>query len=274
MFEKLKQYFQKNETQASLKPIIITVHGYGRRTKHEFDNLKLWGEADGLSIVSFDMYDIFDENDCDWKLWLQKAKDVVREYKKTQRPVYLVGFSMGGVIASYLAATFQVDRLVLMAPAFSYINMDLVGGVITKTAASLWSSEKKEEIKLPSSFYGAFTDIVKNLKKYIADVECPVLFLHGDEDEVISMKSSLWAYDKIPHDRKKMIILHEGHHRLLMDEKVNWECYILIKAFLDKRILGDHDIPMAKDIMDDLLEKQRALQLDKTKEISEEETPN
>ena len=29
-----------------------------------------------------------------------------------KRQIYLVGFSMGGVIASYLAATFQVDRLV------------------------------------------------------------------------------------------------------------------------------------------------------------------
>ena len=86
MFEKLKQYFQKNENKASTDPIIITIHGYGRRTKHEFDNLKLWGEADGFTIVSFDMYDIFDEEDSDWKTWLQRAKDIVKEYKKTQRP--------------------------------------------------------------------------------------------------------------------------------------------------------------------------------------------
>lgn len=274
MFEKLKQYFQKNENQTVSEPVIITIHGYGRRTKHEFDNFKLWGEKDGFTIITFDMYDIFDASDCDWKTWLQRAKDVVKEYKKTKRPIYLVGFSMGGVIASYLAATFQVDRLVLMAPAFSYINMDSVGGVISKTAASLWSNEKKEEIKLPSSFYSAFTDIVKNLKKYITDVECPVLTLHGDEDEVISIKSSLWAYDKIPHDHKKMVILHEGHHRLLMDEKVNWECYILMKAFLKKQILGDQEIVMAKDIMEELLEKQRAMHMDNEKEISEEESSN
>lgn len=272
MFEKLKQYLHKYELEGTPAPVIITVHGYGRRCQHEFDNFALWGKKDGFAIVQFDMYDLFDESDCDWKTWLSRAKEQVKEYKKQGRTIYLAGFSMGGVIASYLAATFQVDRLILLAPAFSYINMDLVGGVITKTASSLWSNEKKEEIKLPSGFYSAFMDVVKNLKKYIGDVECPVLILHGDEDEVISLKSSLWAYDKIPHDRKKLIILHEGHHRLLMDTKVNWECYQLMKLFLKEELLGNDAIPQAEDIMDQLLEKKHALMKQKEeKEIVEEE---
>lgn len=266
MFEKLKQYFQKNEKKTVTSPVIITIHGYGRRCQHEFDNFALWGRKDGFTIVQFDMYDLFDEQDCDWKQWLARAKDQVKRYKSSGVPIYLVGFSMGGVIASYLAATFQVDRLILLAPAFSYINMDMVSGVITKTAASLWSNEKKEEIKLPSSFYSAFMDIVKNLKKYIVDVECPVLFLHGDQDEVISIKSSLWAYEKLPHDRKKLIILHEGHHRLLMDEKVHWECYQIMKLFLNKELLGDTEIIQAEDIMDSLIEKKRAMMQESTKE--------
>lgn len=271
MFEKLKQYFQKTETDEKKAPVIITVHGYGRRCQHEFDNFALWGKKDGFTIIQFDMYDLFDETDCDWKMWLSRAKEQVKEYKKQGNIIYLVGFSMGGVIASYLAATFQVDRLILMAPAFSYINMDLVGGVITKTAVSLWNNDKKEEIKLPSSFYSAFTDIVKNLKKYISDVECPVLILHGDEDEVISLKSSLWAYEHIPHERKKLIILHEGHHRLLMDTKVNWECYQIMKLFLKEEFLGNETIPQAEDIMDSLLEKKRSLCKEKEeKEIVEE----
>ena len=266
MFEKLKQYFQKNEKETVTSPVIITIHGYGRRCQHEFDNFALWGRKDGFTIVQFDMYDLFDEQDCDWKQWLARAKDQVKRYKSSGVPIYLVGFSMGGVIASYLAATFQVDRLILLAPAFSYINMDMVSGVITKTAPSLWSNEKKEEIKLPSSFYSAFMDIVKNLKKYIVDVECPVLFLHGDQDEVISIKSSLWAYEKLPHDRKKLIILHEGHHRLLMDENVHWECYQIMKLFLNKELLGDTKIIQAEDIMDSLIEKKRAMMQESTKE--------
>lgn len=259
MFEKLKQYFQKQPVETKKGPVIITIHGYGRRRMHEFDNFVLWGKQEQFEIVQFDLYDLFDETDCNWKQWLQKAKDVVKAYKEEGRCIYLVGFSMGGVIASYLAATFHVDKLILLAPAFSYINFDLVGGVITKTYASLVGNEEKEEIKLPASFYSAFMAIVKNLKKYISDVECPVLILHGDQDEVISAKSSTWAYDHIPHANKRLIWLHGGHHRLLMDEHVNWECYQLMKLFIDGKILHDDPIPQAKDVMDALLEKKRQL---------------
>ena len=103
----------------------------------------------------------------------------------------------------------------------------------------------------------------KNLKKYITKVDCPILFLHGDEDEVISIKSSINAYDKVPHERKKLIILHEGHHRLLMDEKVNWEAYQIMKLFFDDHLLNEQKIEMAEDIMDKLIEKKHRLDAEK-----------
>ena len=276
MLDWLKHLLKKEpETiQETQPPIIITIHGYGRRRKHEFDNLALWGKNDGLDIVQFDMYDLFDEEDHDWMQWVSRAKEVVDTYKHSGRDIYLIGFSMGGVIASYLATVCSVKKLILLAPAFSYMNMDMITGVISKSASSLWSNEKKEEIQLPRSFYSAFMELVKNLKKYISFVDCPVFIIHGDQDEVISVKSSLWAYDKIPHKQKKMIMLHEGHHRLFMDEAVNWECYQNILLFVQDRIITIPPVEQAEDIMEELLHKKRALDAEKAKEIqnSEEES--
>ena len=164
---------------------------------------------------------------------------------------------MGGVIASYLAVVCSVKRLLLLAPAFSYMNVDIITGVITKSASTLMGNEKKEEIQLPRAFYGAFTELVKNLKKYIGFVECPVCMIHGDMDEVISVKSSLWAYNKLPHTRKKLILLHEGHHRLLMDEGVSWTCYQNMKLFFQGLLLPDEEPEMAADIMPALLEEKK-----------------
>lgn len=267
MLDWLKKLRKKepDTTPKPLPPILITVHGYGRRRKHEFDNLALWGKKDGLDIVQFDMYDLFDEQDHDWMTWVSRAKEVVDSYKHSGRDIYLIGFSMGGVIASYLATVCPVKKLILLAPAFSYMNMDMITGVISKSASSLWSNEKKEEIQLPRSFYSAFMDLVKNLKKYISFVDCPVFILHGDQDEVISVKSSVWAYDKIPHQQKKMILLHEGHHRLLMDEKVNWECYQNILLFINDTIITMPPVEQAADIMDELLKQKRALDAEKAK---------
>lgn len=271
MFEWIRTLFQKEEVQpTSQKPIIITIHGYGRRCQHEFDNFALWGKQDGFEIIQFDMYDLFDEEDHDWIKWVARAKKTIDSYILSGRDMYVVGFSMGGVIASYLASIYPIKKLILLAPAFQYINMDLVTGAITKSAASLWSNEKKEEIQLPRSFYSAFMDIIKNLRKYISQVQCPVLFVHGDQDEVISIKSSINAYEKVPHNKKKLFLLHEGHHRLLMDEKVNWECYQLMKLFLDDVILHDRTIEMAPDIMDTLIQRKQELDAQKKTTTQEE----
>lgn len=261
MLERFKQWFHKEETPKILPPVILTIHGYGRRRKHEFDNFVHWGKADGLDIVQFDMYDLFDETDHDWMRWVSRAKEVVDSYKDSGRDIYLVGFSMGGVIAAYLAAICDVKKLLLLAPAFSYMNVDMITGVLSKSASTLLGNEKKEEIQLPRSFYGAFTELVKQLKKYISHVSCPVCILHGDQDEVISVKSSVWAYDKIPHEQKTMLLLHGGHHRLLMDEKVAWQCYQNMRLFLEGKLLLDTPIVMAEDIMPELVEeKKRRLQ--------------
>lgn len=264
MFDWLKHIFSKKQPQSndsqSTTPVIITIHGFGRRTQHEFDNLALWGKKDGFDIVQFDMYDIFNDEDCNWMTWVQRAKNQVDTYYKQNRPIYLVGFSMGGVIASYLAATTPIKKLILLAPAFQYFHIESITDTITKSAISLLNNDKKDEVQLPRSFYGAFSELIKNLKKYISQVQCPVLLLHGDEDEVISTKSSSNAFDKIPHNQKKLIFLHQGHHRILMDEKVNWEAYQIMKLFFNNIILNDNKIEMADDILDELNKKKHELE--------------
>lgn len=284
MFEKLKSrllaYTKQEDTKKQKQqPVLITIHGYGRRRKHEMDNLALWSEKEGYEIVQFDMYDLFDEQDNDWMKWVTRAKNVVNTYELANREIYLLGFSMGGVIASYLAATSSnVKKLILIAPAFQYLHMDTITSVISKGAAGLFSSDKdkKPEIEIPRSFYGAFMDLVKALKRYIGEVQCPVLILHGDEDEVIPLRSSTWAFERIPHEQKKLIILHGGHHRLLMDQKVNWETYQIVKLFLDDHILHGQQIPFAPDILEQYqreleeriaLEKQEKEAVDHKEEI-------
>lgn len=280
MFEKLRSrlFPTKRPIEGSTQaPVIITIHGYGRRRKHEMDNLVLWSASEGYEIVQFDMYDLFDANDNDWKQWVTRAKKVVNTYELANRDIYLIGFSMGGVIASYLAATSpNVKKLILLAPAFNYLHMDTITSVISKGAAGLFSNDKdkKPEIEVPRSFYGAFMDLVKALKKYIAEVQCPVLILHGDEDEVIPLRSSTWAFDKIPHEQKKLIILHGGHHRLLMDPKVSWEAYQIARLFIDGHILNGKSIPFAPDILETYqreLEERIAKQAQEMTSLHEEE---
>ena len=55
------------------------------------------------------MFDIEDQTDTDWTAWVSKAKDLITDVAY-YNDIVLVGFSMGGVIASYLANSYRVKN--------------------------------------------------------------------------------------------------------------------------------------------------------------------
>ena len=54
--------------------------------------------------------------------WISHAEKELEKLLQTCEKVYVVGFSMGGMIASYLAVHFPVEKLVLLSAAAYYVN--------------------------------------------------------------------------------------------------------------------------------------------------------
>jgi len=61
-----------------------------------------------------------DINTFNYKECLNKVEVEYQMFKKEHDVVYLLGYSMGGVIAGHLASMYGADKLVLIAPAFKY----------------------------------------------------------------------------------------------------------------------------------------------------------
>ena len=238
-----KNLFDKKETvESHPRRCLVCVHGFGVNRSHEMDELKAYCSTFNMECIAFDMFDCSDETDNDWKMWVKRAEEVMIRTQLDYDELYLLGFSMGGVIASYLATRFKVERLILISPAFNHFHLENYTSIVIKGATDLINrnepNEEETKKSLPKTFYASFLDCVKQLKNSISQVQCPVLILQGDADEIIPCKSSEWAFDQIPHDKKRCIFLHGGHHRVLQDPSVNQEAFILIQAFIEKRILA------------------------------------
>lgn len=246
--------------QPKPKAVIITIHGYGRRRSHEMDNLAAWAKDERVDVIQFDLYDLFDEEDCDPKQWLARAESVIRTQCARKLPVYLVGFSMGGVIASWLASRYPIEKLALIAPAFTYLDLGKAAGYLKKGTRMIFASSDpgNDDIQVPPTFYPAFTEIIKTCRDSIASVFCPVLILHGDEDEVIPLKSSTWAYAQLPHAQKRLFILHEGHHHLLSEPLTANESFQLLMLFFNGDIVT-RKVTLAPDILD-VMRRQKQLE--------------
>jgi hypothetical protein len=109
-------------------------------------------------------------------------------------PVTLIGSSLGGLIAAHLGQQYpQVERLVLLAPAFGFLGHWM--GKLGNEQLVSWEQEKSlmvyhygEGKYLPLCY-----DFVTDAGRYIENVlqrPIPTLIIHGREDQVIPIQAS------------------------------------------------------------------------------------
>ncbi|TFG81220.1 MAG: carboxylesterase, partial [Erysipelotrichales bacterium] len=190
------------------KPVLYCIHGYGVRRTVEFEPLRKYFENLGYRVVTPEIFDQQDEQDTLATVWVKRAEDGLASLLEQNEMIWLVGFSMGGVIASHLAATYKVERLVLLAPAFEYLTFKTVMGKVEEAARSVIKKSDKpasDYPSLPDAFFPVFRETVALCKESITNVFCPVLIIHGTADQTIPVSSSRFAYAKIPHMDKLML---------------------------------------------------------------------
>lgn len=216
-------FFKRKE-----KTIIITIHGFGKNVSHEFDQFKKYMDPKKYEIIQFNMYDPFNPKDDNYTKWIKKAEQVINKYKGKE--IIILGFSMGGVIASYLASIYKVKKLILVAPAFQYLDLSKVTNHGINMVKNLTKKTKEETIPSQSQTK-AFQTVVSKYKESIAQVDCPVFILHGTKDEIIPIESSRSAYKKI-NAPKRLIFIEGGKHRMMYDGKMEKCVFTLIEQFI------------------------------------------
>jgi esterase/lipase len=152
--------------------------------------------------------------------WLEKSEEELLKVLKTSKSVVIVGHSMGGAIATVLAAKYDIEKLVLISPAFK------VGSTIqNKEDIKNYFKDKNKEYG--TGFEGIikkiFTVYLKDIKevkkvakissKYLEEITCPVLILHGSLDQVVPLSSSIDAYSHIT-SKKDFTILMDVRHQV------------------------------------------------------------
>ncbi|MHC5725026.1 MAG: YqiA/YcfP family alpha/beta fold hydrolase [Nostoc sp.] len=124
----------------------------------------------------------------------RQLTQVAAEFNNDSTPVTLIGSSLGGLTAAHLGQqNLQVQRLVLLAPAFGFLSHWLPK--LGDEEVQRWQQEKYimvyhygEERSLPLS-YDFVTDAAQYQEKLLQR-PIPTLILHGKKDEVIPIEAS------------------------------------------------------------------------------------
>ncbi|MBN3957703.1 YqiA/YcfP family alpha/beta fold hydrolase [Nostoc sp. NMS8] len=124
----------------------------------------------------------------------RQIAQIAAEFNNDSTPVTLIGSSLGGLTAAHLGQqNLQVQRLVLLAPAFGFLSHWLPK--LGDEEVQRWQQEKYimvyhygEERLIPLSY-----DFVIDAAQYqekLLQRPIPTLILHGKKDEVIPIEAS------------------------------------------------------------------------------------
>lgn len=162
------------------------------------------------------------------KKWISAAEDSLKQLLNKYDQVYLIGFSMGGMIASYLAAKYKVDKLVLLASARKYLSfkqivfdirqvcLDGLRGNIKKNKLYIHYRKKLGSVPFKSNL--EFLKLVKFTKPYLKEIDSTVLIAQGQKDGMVPYKTAYFLDKEIHSEEKEVVFFERSRHLICLGE--------------------------------------------------------
>ena len=180
--------------------------------------------------------------------WIKASEEQIEflinhGYKK----IYVIGHSMGGVIAAHLASKYQeVKKLVLVAPAFRYLDFKdgkvNVKGISDsfKDIPEMFKNMGREVVferfqKTPIPTLIEFTKLVSAYEHDIESITCPTLTIRGLSDKVVPMEAADLVYNGLKSKTNILVNIKDVTHDCFRKERCD-EVKQLITDFLRKRV--------------------------------------
>lgn len=225
---------------------ILFIHGFVGGI-YDFDNLpNLLEIKRNFDVYTFTLpgHEKHVVKDVKYEEWIKAAEDQIKFLlEHNYKEIYLIGHSMGGVIAAHLASKYpQVKKLVLAAPAFRYfyfkdgkVNIKGINDTI-KSMPNLIKEEGRNKVieriqKTPIPTMIEFTKLVSKYEKDINNITCPTLIIHGLNDTVVPSDSTDLVYNSIQSKTNILINIKSVTHDCFTQKRKD-EVKTLIINFL------------------------------------------
>ena len=208
---------------------VLIIHGFGGGT---YDEEYLANKLE--QIKNYDVYtftlpghdgikgNMTEEN------WRNKTEEMIQFLiKNNYKKIYVIGHSMGGVLASRLASKYkEIKKLILLAASFRYLEFkeDEINVVKSLTKVPTLAREYKDEFmsrlqKMPIPAIKEFINTVKNNQETLKYINIPTLIIQGTEDNIVPPETAEYIYNKIPSKQKEILKEDGVNHDIFRSNK-------------------------------------------------------
>lgn len=162
--------------------------------------------------------------------WLEASEQSFQRLSQFVDEIYVIGFSMGGMISAYIASKYKVDKLVLLATAGKYISIkrmsvevsdiikDSLTGKLNENSFYLGYKDKIRNVPIKANL--EFMKLVRETRKRLKYVNTPVLIIQGQMDSMVPYQTADYLAEELSSDFKEVILFDQAKHQICLgDEK-------------------------------------------------------
>ena len=188
-----------------------------------------------------------DLKDASHENWIEDARKALKELQAECDTVYVIGFSMGGMIAAYLAATEKIDKLVLLATSRKYLSFkylsyyvaDMINdgfkGKLQENKYYLHYKSKWGEIPLKANI--EFMKLVNRTKDYLKDIQTPVFIAQGQRDGLVPFKTAYSLDEEIGSKHKEVVFFEQSDHLICLGDDAEVLNKMIYRFLTEQKII-------------------------------------
>ncbi|WP_046179976.1 alpha/beta hydrolase [Domibacillus tundrae] len=154
--------------------------------------------------------------------WLDCAEAALLQLLDECETVYIIGFSMGGLIAAYLTARHPVRKLVMLSAAAKYINPVQVKEDVKVMMQDLREKKLHENelflryreklLMTPPGAARQFQKVVGLARPALKKINVPVFIAQGTADGIVPVKSASYIYRRLSSAERHLYYSPEAKH--------------------------------------------------------------
>lgn len=168
------------------------------------------------------------------KDWIQAVESaLLHRYQENNAPIFLVGLSMGGLLALHLSMKHRekVQAVAVLAtpteiadwraryllPIIRYIPFIGLLNYHKRQRDISVVVPNDNPLKIPLKSLFAFLSLLQQVRQRLHKVTVPVLVIHSKNDHTIPVRSAYEIYRKVASKRKHLVILEKSYHVISAD---------------------------------------------------------
>lgn len=177
-----------------------------------------------------------------YREWISAAESSLIDLIDQCDKIYLIGFSMGGMITAYLASKYKVSKLVLLSASGKYLS----AGQLLKDFGQMLVASRQGNLKddplynryknkrgvVPMRATREFIRCIKFTRPFLSKISCPVLIAQGKQDSMVPYRTAFYLKKNISSEDKEVVFFDRSKHLICLGEDKDELCLVVF-SFLD-----------------------------------------